>query len=145
MVFPTGPQYTDDAYALSMFGQLFTNGKKAPLYKVIVEEEKLAPSASGFNGSQEITGAFTIRVRAFPGTSLTDVENGIKTAFARFEEEGFTEEDLERIKAQVETGFYGGISSVLGKSFQLALYSEFAGSPGFIEQDIRNTLAVTSG
>ncbi|MCJ7627070.1 MAG: insulinase family protein, partial [Longimicrobiales bacterium] len=144
MVFPTGPQYTDDAYALSMFGQLFSNGKKAPLYKVIVEEEKLAPSASGFDGSQEITGAFTIRVRAFPGTSLTEVENGIKTAFARFEEVGFTEEDLERIKAQVETGFYGGISSVLGKSFQLALYSEFGGSPGFIEEDIRNTLAVTS-
>ncbi|TFH66228.1 MAG: insulinase family protein, partial [Gemmatimonadales bacterium] len=144
MVFPTGPQYTDDAYALSMFGQLFSNGKKAPLYKVIVEEEKLAPSASGFDGSQEITGAFTIRVRAFPGTSLTEVEKGINTAFARFEEVGFTEEDLERIKAQVETGFYGGISSVLGKSFQLALYSEFGGSPGFIEEDIRNTLAVTS-
>jgi len=126
-----------------MFGQLFSRGKKAPLYKVIVEEEKLAPSASAFNGSQEITGAFRISVRAFPGTSLTDVENAITAAFARFEEEGFTEEDLGRIKAQVETSFYGGISSVMFKSFQLALYAEFGGSPGFIEEDIRNTLAVT--
>jgi zinc protease len=143
MVFSTVPQYTADAYALSMFGQLFSNGKKAPLYKVIVEEEKLAPSASAFNGSQEITGSFRIRIRAFPGIALTDVENGIKTAFSRFEEDGFTEEDLDRIKAQVETGFYGGISSVLSKSFQLASYAEFGGSPGFIEEDIRNTLAVT--
>ena len=143
MVFPTVAQYTADAYALSMFGQLFGSGKKAPLYKVIVEEQKLAPSASAYNGSQEITGAFQIAVRAFPGTSLTDVETSVKEAFARFEDEGFTEEDLDRIKAQVETGFYAGISSVLGKSFQLALYSEFGGSPGFIEEDIRNTLAVT--
>ena len=56
MVFPTVPQYTTDAYALDMFGQLFSDGKNAPLYKVIVEEEKLAPSAGAFNGSQEITG-----------------------------------------------------------------------------------------
>jgi zinc protease len=143
MVFPTVPQYTSDAYALNMFGQLFSDGKDAPLYKVIVEEEKLAPAARAYNGSQEITGSFRVSIRAFPGTALSDVEAGINSAFARFEEEGFTEEDLDRIKAQVETSFYGGISSVLGKSFQLAMYNEFAGSPGFIEEDIQNTLAVT--
>ncbi len=143
MVFPTVPQYTADAYALNMFAELFSSGKDAPLYKVIVEDEKLAPTAGAFNGSQEITGAFRVSVRAFPGTSLTAVEQGIQTAFARFEEEGFDEGDLNRIKAQVETGFYGGISGVLFKSFQLALYNEFAGSPGFIGQDIQNTLAVT--
>ncbi len=142
MVFPTVPQFTADAYALSIFGQLFSDGKDAPLYKVIVEEEKLAPSARAFNGSQEITGSFRISVRAFPDKSLTDVETAIQAAFARFEEEGFTEEDLDRIKAQVETGFYGSISGVLMKSFQLALYNEFAGSPGFIEEDIHRTLAV---
>lgn len=144
MVFPTVQSYTDDAYALSMFGQLFSNGKKAPLYKVIVEEKKLAPSVSASNRSREITGSFGIRVRAFPDIPLTDVEAAVEEAFSRFEEEGFTEEDLDRIKAQTETSFYNGISSVLGKSFQLASYNEFAGSPGFITQDIENRLAVTS-
>ena len=144
MVFPTVENYTPDAYALSMFGQLFSNGKKAPLYKVLVEEKKLAPSASGFQRSSEITGSFGVRVRAFPNTSLSEVEAAIMEAFARFEEDGFSEADLERIKAQFETGFYNGISSVLGKSFQLALYNEFGGSPGYIAQDIENSLAVTS-
>ena len=144
MVFPTVEEYTPDAYALSMFGQLFSQGKKAPLYKVMVEEKKLAPSASGFQRSSEITGSFGVRVRAFPNTSLSDVEAAVMEAFARFEEDGFTEADLERIKAQFETGFYNGISSVLGKSFQLASYNEFGGSPGFIAQDIENYLAVTS-
>jgi zinc protease len=65
-------------------------------------------------------------------------------AFQQFETDGFTEADLERIKAQTETNFYNGITSVLGKSFQLATYNEFAGSPGFISEDIQNTLAVTS-
>lgn len=144
MVYPTVQQFTPDAYALSMFGRLFSSGKKAPLYKVIVEEKKLAPSVSGFNRSSEITGSFGIRIRAFPNINLSDVEAAVMEAFARFEEEGFTEEDLDRIKAQFETSFYNGISSVLGKSFQLASYNEFAGSPGFIGQDIQNSLAVTS-
>jgi zinc protease len=143
MVFPTVEQYHADAYALSMFGQLFSDGKKAPLYKVIVEEEKLAPSVSAFQGSREITGSFGIRIRAFPGTSLSDVEAAIQQAFARFEEEGFTEADLDRIKAQTETGFYNGISSILGKSFQLARYNEFGGSPDYLAEDIQNSLAVT--
>jgi len=144
MVYPTIQQFTPDAYALSMFGRLFSSGKKAPLYKVMVEEKKLAPSVSGFQRSSEITGSFGIRIRAFPDTDLNEVEAGVMEAFARFEEEGFTEDDLNRIKAQFETGFYNGISSVLGKSFQLASYNEFAGSPGFIGQDIQNSLSVTS-
>ena len=105
MVFPTVENYTPDAYALAMFGQLFSQGKKAPLYKVMVEEKKLAPSASGFQRSSEITGSFGIRVRAFPSTNLSDVEAAVMEAFDRFEEDGFTEADLARIKAQFETGF----------------------------------------
>ncbi len=144
MVFPTVEEYTPDAYALSLFGQLFSDGKDAPLYKVIVEEEKLAPSAFAGQRSLEITGSFNISVRAFPNVSLTEVESAVQAAFARFEEDGFTEEDLDRIKARAETSFYNGITSVMGKAFQLASYAEFAGSPGFISQDIQNSLAVTS-
>ena len=143
MIFPTVERYGADAYALNMLGRLFSDGKKAPLYKVIVEEQKLAPSASAYNSSRELTGEFRVRVRAFPGTSLSEVEEAIQESFSRFETERFTEDDLNRIKAQTETGFYNGISSVLGKGFQLASYNEFAGSPGFISEDIANSLAVT--
>lgn len=143
MVFPTVEEYAPDAYALQMLARLLSDGKKAPLYKVLVEEQKLAPAASAFQRSSELAGVFQIRVRAFPNKSLADVESAIRAAFARFEEERFTPDDLERLKAQTETNFYNGLSSILGKSFQLASYNEFAGSPSFIEQDIKNSLAVS--
>lgn len=143
MVFPTVQQFTKDAYALSIFGELFSEGKKAPLYKVIVEEKKLAPSVSGYQQSDEIAGVFRIRIRAFPDKNLTDVENAVLEAFNKFETESFTNADLERVKAKVETDFYNGISSLLGKSFQLAYYNEFAGSPDFITKDLKYTLDVT--
>ncbi len=79
----------------------------------------------------------------FPGVSLSEVEKAIEEAFALFEEEGISETDLERIKAGQETSFYNGISSVLGKSFQLAMYNEYAGDPGFVTTDLANIQAVT--
>ena len=143
MIFPTVEQYKDDAYALSLLGQLLGDGKKAPLYKVIVEDLKLAPSVSSYQSSMEIAGTFEIVIRSFPDKSLTDVENAIKQALDKFEKEGFTEKDLARIKAKTETNFYNGISSIIGKSFQLGIYNEYAGSPDYITTDLNKLLGVT--
>jgi len=50
---------------------------------------------------------------------------------------------VERIKASSEKGFYDGLSSVYGKSIQLAFYNTFLNDPGYIEKDIENIKAVT--
>ena len=55
-------------------------------------------------------------------------------AFAKFEKEGISEKDLNRIKAGQETQFYNSLSSVLGKGFQLAQYNIFANDPGLRRQ-----------
>ncbi len=143
MVWPTLEQYTDDAYALDFLAEILSSGKKAPLYKVLVKEKELTSRTSSFSDAQEIAGEFVIRITANDGKSLNDIEKGIFEAFDLFEEEGITDRDIERIKAGLETGFYNGISSVLGKSFQLAQYNVFAGDPGFIETDIENIKKVT--
>ncbi len=143
MVFPTVQQYTIDSYALDILGSLLADGKKAPLYKVIVEEKKLAPSVEAYQSSQEIAGTFDLRIRSFPDKNLSDVEDAVLEAFGRFEKEEFTDDDLSRIKAKTETNFYNSISSILGKSFQLASYNEYAGSPDFINDDLQNSTNVT--
>lgn len=143
MLFPTVEQYTKDSYALDILADLLGNGKKSPLYKVIVEEKKLAPSVSTNQNSNEIAGDFRIRVRAFPNVSLKDVEKAIFESFDKFEKDKFTEKDLERTKAGIETNFYNRISSVLGKAYTLAGYNIFAGSPDFLNQDLNNSLSIT--
>ena len=143
MVIPTVEQYHPDAYPLNFLGQLLAYGKKAPMYKVIVEEKKLAPRVRAYNGSNEIAGEFQIRIRTFPNVNLNDVMAAIDESFQRFETESITEQDVERIKAGMETSFYSGLSSILYKGFQLARYNEYAGSPGFISTDLANIQAVT--
>ena len=143
MIWPTAESYTDDSYALAYLGQLLSQGKKAPLYKVLEKERKLTTSQSAYNNSLEIAGSFNITVTANEGISLKDIEAGIFEALKLFETEGFTEEDVERIKASQETQFYNGISSILGKSFQLAYYNEYAGDPSYYKTDIEKMKAVT--
>jgi zinc protease len=144
MLFASVEQFSNDSYALDVLADLIGRGKKSPLYKIIVEEKKLAPSVSTFNNSSEVAGDFRIRVRTFPDKNLTEVENAIKEAFAKFEKDGFTEQDLARTKAGIETNFYNGISSVLGKASQLANYNVFKGSPDYLNNDLNYSLKVTS-
>ena len=143
MVWPGVDLYHEDAYALDILTQLLASGKKAPLYKVLVEEQELTSNVFMRNGNSELAGEITLITRAYPNTNLNDVAGAVNEAFMRFEEEGFTQSDLDRIKAGIETNFYNGLSSVLGKAFQLAQYNIFAGDPGYINKDIQKTLAVT--
>ena len=143
MVFPTVEQFHPDSYPLSFLGQLLSYGKKAPMYKIIVEEKKLAPRAAAYQRSSEITGEFQISIRTFPKVNLNDLKAAIDETFTKFETESFTEQDVERIKASIETGFYNGLASILYKSFQLARYNEYAGSPDFLAKDLENIQAVT--
>ena len=143
MTFPTVEQYHPDQWALDALGQILSNGKRAALYKAVVEESKLAPGVSANNNSNELAGTFTIQVTANAGTDLDSVRTVVNQALADFDTNGFDIKDLDRIKAGLETNFYNGISSVFGKSFQLAAYNEYAGDPDFIEKDIANIKAVT--
>ncbi|MCJ7820060.1 MAG: insulinase family protein, partial [Bacteroidales bacterium] len=143
MVFPTNQQFTKDSYSLDVLAQLLGQGKKSPLYKVLVKEKKLTSNVRSYNQSQELTGDFQISITANPMTSLNDVEMAIFESFTRFETDKFTEKDLERIKASLETDFYRTISSVMYKSFMLAMYSEFAGSPDFMVKQLEMMQGVT--
>jgi zinc protease len=82
-------------------------------------------------------------MRANEGHSLAELEKGVNEAMQLFEKEGITKNDIDRIKAMMETNFYNGINNVFYKSLQLAFYNTFKDDPGFIEKDIENIKAVT--
>ena len=143
MVWPTVEKYTKDSYALNFLSDLLSYGKKSSMYKVVEKEKNLSSSYYAYNNSEQLAGAFNLKVTANSGVDLDSVEAAINESFRLFEKEGFTEADVERIRAGLETSFYNGISSILGKSNQLASYNILVGNPGFIEQDIENIKSVT--
>jgi len=143
VAWPTVPIYHPDSYALDILADLLTDGKKSPFHRVVVEEKDLAPSVFAGNDSEELAGRFTLRIRAYANRDLDSVHIAIDSAFARFEHDGIPAEELKRVKAGYETAFYGNLSSVRGKAFQLAQYNIFAPSPGYLAEDLQRLLAVT--
>ncbi|MDY0098189.1 MAG: pitrilysin family protein [Bacteroidales bacterium] len=144
MVFPSAEQFSKDSYALDYLGQLLSNGKKTPLYKVIVRDKKLSSSVYAYNQSLELAGTFEISITANPGVNLTDVEKAIFESFDLFEKEGFTEDDLTALKARNETYFYSRFSSILSKSFALGQYQMFTDDPEFFARDFAAEQAITA-
>lgn len=155
MTFPTVEQYSRDAYALQFLGRILS-ARKGPLYKIIVEEKKLAPpgGGGGFGGfgggsvsanqrSREVAGAFQLSIRPFPNRKLGDVESAIMEAFARFEKEGFSAQDVERQKAGIEYRFYMQSGSIFGKASQLGNYNAMKGDPDYMTTDLNGTMSVT--
>jgi len=143
MVWPVTPSYQKDTYALDFLAKILADGKKAPLYKVLVKEKQLTSRTTAYNNSGELAGEFTINIRANEGKTLKEIEDAVAEGFKRFETDGITEKDIERVKASSEKNFYDGINSVLGRSFQLAFYNTFLNDPGYIEKDIENIKAVS--
>ncbi len=143
MAFPTVERFSKDSYALNFLGELLASTKKAPLYTVLVKDKKLTSRVMARNGSQELAGSFMISVGANPGVNLTDVEKAIFEGLDKFEKEGFTEEDLIRIKASYETSFVSRFASVQGKAFTFAEYTMNTGDPEYYKKDLAGIQAVT--
>ena len=143
MAWPTVELYHPDSYALDALSALLARGRTSPFYQVVVETDTLAPAVNAQHPQRELAGQFQLSARAFPGTDLDTLLASFDRAFDQFETDGVSDADLERITAGLETNFYNGIASVLGKSFQLANYNVLTGDPGFVTEDLRRLRAVT--
>jgi zinc protease len=144
LIYPAPEMYNKDSYALDILVKLLSEGKKAPLYKEIVDGQKLAPSIRMYNNSMEIAGEVALTVRAFPGKPLDSVYAAIQKGLADFEQAGVDAADLQRIKNMSETQFYQGIGSVMSKAFQIASSNVFGGTPDKIIDDVAGINAVTA-
>jgi len=142
ITWPTVELYHPDSYPLRILTNYLSQGKAAPLYKMLVEGEQLSSNISMYNYASELAGQIQLSVRAFPDKNLNDVFEAIKESFAQFETQGISEKDLNRIKAGEEARLYSGLSKVMGKALRLAKDNVIADNPGFVNQDISRIMSV---
>ncbi len=143
ITWPTVKQYHPDSYALDILINYLTEGKNAPLNQSMIEEDKVTSQISSYNHTKEIAGELYMFMSPNENKSIDSLLPPLKKGFARFENNGISERDLNRIKAGVEVDFYQNIQSALGKAIQLSEYNTFTNNPGFFEEEINNILSVT--
>jgi len=114
MVWNTPQDGSREGVALDLAASILGSGKNSRLYKKLVYEDQIASNANAFQWSREIAGNFIVQANAKPGTSIEELETKINEILATFRVEGPTEQELQRAKASVFSGFIKGIERIGG-------------------------------
>jgi len=125
ITYPSVPTFHNDEAALDILSQLLSNGKNSVLYKRFVESGN-SVQASCSNGTFEIAGEFNFVVATYPasmgGLSQLEIKNELTAALADFEIQGFSDEDLNRIKSELVANYYSYIETIASKASVLTQY-----------------------
>ena len=144
MSYPTVSLRHEDEAPLDVLSSILGGGKTSLLYKNLVKNQ-LAVQASVSHPCAELACSFNLLALPHPasGKSLADIEKIIRDSLIEFEQRGVLDDDLVKVKADMEAGFIFGLQSVSGKVSTLASNQTFTGNPNFIEQDIARYANVT--
>ena len=138
--------FADGDAELDLAADLLGNGKTSRLYRALVYDARLSTEVAAFQQSREIAGFFQVVATGAPGRTLDEIDAVIAREIARLADQGPTQSELARVKAQAEAQFVYRLQTVGGfggKSDQLNAYNVFLRDPGFFERDLARYLAVT--
>ncbi|EAR15554.1 M16 family metallopeptidase [Robiginitalea biformata] len=108
-----------------LIAAILSNGKNSRLYKRLVYEDQIASSVAAFEWSKELASNFIALANVKPGGDREQVQQVMWEEISRLMEEGPTQEELVRVKADYFAGFikgmeriggFGGVSDILASN-----------------------------
>ncbi len=135
ITYPTVPRHHPDEPALDCLAEIFGQGQGSYFYKKFVKNQQ-AIQAFASHPARELAGQFDMLVLPFPGKSLDEFEKQIQDALKEFEQEGVSDEDVQKFLANAEASTIQGLQSVAGKARQLAQYWYMTGDPNYLPQEV---------
>jgi zinc protease len=131
--------FAEDDAEMDLVSEVLAGGKTSRLYRSLVHEQRIATEVAASQGSRELASFFQIVATAAPGRTLVDVEAAVAGELTRLLDEGPSEDELARCRAQAEAHFLHRLQTVGGfggKSDQLNAYNVYLGTPGYFAQDL---------
>jgi zinc protease len=138
--------YTEEDAALTLLGQILSDGKCSRLYQRLVYDEQIAQDVTAWQNGAMRGGTFELEVTAKPDGGLAPLEDAVREELVRVAEEGVEPAELARAVAQLEAGFVQSLERVGGfggKADQLNEYAVFTGDPGYAQEDLDRHRRVT--
>ena len=93
--YPTVSRFHPDEAPLDFLAQILGTGRSSYLFKKFILTQK-AIQASVFHPVSELAGEFTMFVLPFPGQTLADFEQEMRTILDEFASEGVSDNDLAK-------------------------------------------------
>jgi predicted Zn-dependent peptidase len=109
---------------------LLSDGRTSRLYKSLVESQKIALTAEGFNGfpGDKFPNLIMFYALSAPGHSVEEIQKGIDTEIQRLKTDPVTQIELDRIKTNARAGLLRSLSSNSGMASALVEYQVKTGT-----------------
>ncbi len=146
LIIPTVYAYHADEAALDAAAKIMGQGQASLLYQRLVQTGR-AVQASVSHRCRELACEMMFIVIQNPtsGETLTEMETAVRQTLDEFAARPVSEDDLQKFKAQYESGRVFGLQSVSGKVSTLAAFQTYTGSPAGIGDEIQRYLNVQIG
>ena len=136
LIWRSTPAYARDDAALSALASILTEGKNSRLYRRLVYEEQIAQEVSAFNYSRLLSGDFFLQIMGREGISLDTLQRAAHQEIERLAATPPTTEELERVKAMVETELIGGLETLQSRADLLNQYYYYTGEPDHAAEEL---------
>ncbi len=143
MIIPTVYANHDDEAPLDAAAKIMGQGQASLLYQRLVQTGR-AVQANISHSCRELACEMTFIVIQNPGSgeTLTEMEAAIRETLDEFANRDVSADDLQKFKADYESGRVFGLQSVSGKVRTLAAFQTYTGSPAGISDEIQRYLSV---
>ena len=136
-------QGTEDYYAVSMLGQLLSQGQSSRLYKALVDEQQKALFVGNFPLALEDPGVSIAFGIANMGVDLANLEEGINMEIEKVTTQLIDDQEFQKLRNQVENDFISKNARMAGIAESLSNYHMYYGNANLINNELERYLAVT--
>ena len=132
-----------DSYVLEVIATILSGGKSSRLYQSLVREKRLVLSADADHSLiSRDPSLFTLSADLLPGKEVSEVEKAFDQEIERLQREPVGEQELKKVKNQLEASFIFGQDSIFNQAMLLARH-EIATSWKMIDDYIPSIRKVT--
>jgi zinc protease len=143
LAYHVAAQGTADAYPLELLGKVLSEGKSSRFQKEIVDKQEKAVQAGAFNFTTEDPGLMIMFGIANMGVDYKDLEKTMNAEVERIVNEGISDEELAKVKNQMESEFINQNQRLMGVTENLANYHVYFGNANLINEELARYMKVT--
>ncbi len=141
--YPLPAQGTADYYAMDMLSTLLSGGQSSRMYRKLVDQDQTALTVQAIPLGLEDPGLKIIFGLPNMGIGPQVLEQGIIAELERVKNELITEQELLKLRNQMESRFVSSNTTIANRASSLANYHLLFGDANLINTELNNYLAVT--
>jgi len=143
MAYRSPAQGTADFYALEMLSTLLSRGESSRLNKEVKDKKQKALFIGAFPLPMEDPGISIMFGVTSVGVTPEDLEGAIQAEIERVKTELISEQEMQKLRNQIENDFVSQNGSIAGIAENLSTYHMFFGDADLINEELDRYMKVT--